>query len=234
MLALLGFVFTPLGLGMGVLFWFLVVPPRLASLDDTGATAIATIENMRERRNVRYNSVHPWVIGYSFTDETEKPCHGETQTTNLEFVRTHRVGDTVWVSYDRSDPGVSKIRGVNIAGLPAWMLTFPAGMFVLGIILLILRRVRISRAVAVYEQGTEVQGRLVRAKLLRSVHIGWKHPVSIKYVFEDELGQECFGKIWSWHKEAQEFKQGQVCTVLYERAEPSRSVLYDALALYLE
>lgn len=234
MAMLLGLIFTPMGIGMGVLFWFFMVPPWLANLDDTGATAVATIESKWENRKTHYNNFHPWVITYRFTDESGATRTGETQTTDREFVRTRRVGDTVWVSYDSSDPVLSKIRGVAVAGLPAWVLIFPGAMFAVGAAMLILRHLRVSRALEVYEQGTETPGTLVSAKLLKSVNMGWKHPMSIKYKFEDDLGQECFGKVWSWHKKAQEFKEGRACTVLYGRAEPARSILYDALALYLE
>jgi hypothetical protein len=48
------------------------------------------------------------------------------------------------------------------------------------------------------------------------------------------MGLERTGKTWSWHPKARELREGQECTVLYNRVNPLHSVLYNALAFYLE
>ncbi len=222
------------GIGLGVFFWLLVVPPYLKELDSSGAVAPGVVDDMVEHRNVHYGNVHPWGIKYHFEPESGGTYRGETETTDLKFVKTHSVGDAIEISYDPSNPALNKIRGVTVAGFSMWVLLFPGAQFLAGVILLMARHVRVAAALEVYEQGTQTQGRLLKAKLLRHVNMWTKHPVSLRYVFEDEMGQECFGKMWSWHPKAREFKEGQECTVLYNRANPSRNLLYDALALYRE
>jgi hypothetical protein len=234
MLFLIGLILALSGAGTGVFLYLLTVPAHLKNLDSTGAAAEGVIDSMVEHGNVHYGNVHPWGIGYHFTAASGGIYHGETETTDLEFVRTHSAGDRITISYAASNPRISKIQGVEIAGISMWFLLIPAGELAVGLLLLLVRHIRIAGALEVYEMGTETQGRILSAKPLKSVHMGTKHPVSIKYAFEDEMGQECFGKVWSWHPGARELARGQACTVLYNRANPGQSILYDSLALYLE
>jgi len=234
LLAIIGWIVLLSGAGMGVLFWMLSAPAWSMKIDATGEKAEGSIVEMVEYTNVRYGSVHPWGIRYRFETRSGELLRGETETTNLEFVRAHRVGDKVTISYDPDRPERNKILGVEVAGLQTWVFYFPGVQLLIGLILLVLGHIIISNALAVYEQGTETPGRILRAKLLRSVNMGWKHPMSIKYGFEDEMGQERTGKVWSLHEVAREFKEGRECTVLYNRVNPSRSILYDTQALYLE
>lgn len=229
-----GIILALSGIGIGVFFWLLIVPPGIKKLDGTGDVAPGIIDAMVEHKNVHYGNVHPWGIKYRFEVQSGKTYHAETETTDLEFVKNHRVGDAIEVSYDPSNPGFNKIRGVVVAGFPLWVLVFPGTELLIGLVLLAIRHVRIAAALEVYEQGTQTQGRVMSAKRLWYVHMGRKHPVSVRYEFEDEMGQKRPGKMWSWHPKGREFKEGQECTVLYSRINPSHNLIYDALALYLE
>ena len=233
-LGLTGMILMASGAGIAVIFYIFMVPGHMKTLDDTGTTAIGTIDNIRWNRNVNYGNRHPLVISYHFMAESGGPYYGSTESLDIEKLQRYRIGDEIPVSYDRSDPRINKITGVEIAGMPLWVMIFPAVEFALGFIFLTLNSARRNRAIVAYVEGLEVEGEITSAKLLRHVRMGWKNPVSIAYVFKDELGQKISGKIWSWHKKAREFKEGQVCTVLYKREDPSQSIVYDALALYLE
>ena len=234
LLAVASVILIAAGIGLAVLFSFLIVPRALKELDVTGILANGTVESMVERRNVQYGSVHPWEISYRFETESGEVQRGRTETTDLDFVRARKVGDSVTIAYDPANPALSKILGVGVAGLQEWFFFIPAGELAIGLVLLAFRSARVSAALAVYEQGTERQGRILHAKVLRSVNMWRRHPVSVRYSFEDEMGLRRFGKTWSWHPKARELKEGQECSVLYDRVNTSRSVLYDTLELYLE
>lgn len=233
-LSILAVVLILSGIGIAVVFWLFTVSPRVNSLDIDGSVTEATITAMKENRNVRYGSRHPWTIEYGFITESGEEHEGHTETTDLDFVHSHKVGDTVTVSYDQRDPSISKIQSVEVAGLPFWLMVFPGSEIAAGLFFFILWHRRISVARDIYEQGTETEGRIRRAKVLRSVHMGRKNPLSVEYVFEEEFGQEVSGKAWSWHEKARSLEEGQACTVLYNRTNPAQSLLYDVLEPYLE
>ncbi len=233
-LGLTGLILMATGASIVVVFSLFMVSGRVKNLDETGATATGTIDDIRWNRNVNYGNRHPLVVSYHFMAESGGPYHGSTESLDIEKLQRYKVGDEIPVSYDRSDPRISKLRGVRIAEMPLWVMFLPAGMFLTGIILFALHCIRRSNALSVYVDGIEVEGEIIEAKLLRSVNMGWKHPMSISYTFKDEMGERATGKVWSWHQGAREFKQGQSCTVLYDRENPAHSILYDAIALYLE
>lgn len=233
-LGLTGLIFMATGACIVVVFLFFMVPGRMKNLDETGATATGIIDDIRWNRKVNYGNRHPLVISYHFMAESGGPYRGSTESLDIEKLQRYKVADEIPVSYDRSDPRISKVRGVEIAVMPLWVLIVPAGMFLAGLILFTLNCIRRSSAISVYVDGIEVEGEIIAARLLRSVNMGWKHPMSISYTFKDEMGERASGKVWSWHYGAREFKEGQGCTVLYDRENPSRSILYDAVALYME
>jgi hypothetical protein len=233
-LGLTGLILMASGAGIAVVFYFFMVPPHMEALDDTGATATGTIDSIRWNRNVNYGNRHPLVVSYHFTAETGATYYGSTESLDVEKLQRYQVGDEIPISYDRWDPGINKIAGVKIAAMPLWVMVFPAAEFAVGVIFFVLNGIRRNRAVSLYVDGVEVEGEIVVAKLLRTVNMGWKHPVSIGYGFDDEMGDRVLSKVWSWHKGAREFKEGQKCTVLYDRENPARSILYDSIALYLE
>jgi len=233
-LGLTGLILMASGAGIAVAFYIFMVPGHVRKLDETGAAATGTIDDIRWNRTVHYGNRNPLVVSYHFMAESGGPYYGSTESLDTEKLEKYRVGDEIPISYDREDPRVNKVRGVEIAGMPQWVMVFPVVEFAIGMIFFVLNSIRRGNALSVYVEGAQAEGEIIVATLLRSVNMGWKHPVSIGYAFDDELGERAFGKVWSWHKKARDFREGQKCTVLYDRENPARSILYDALALYLE
>jgi len=228
---LMGLMFLLMGLVFLVLFLMLLVPPSLKNLDNTGETGLGNIVKMEENRKVHYGNVSPWVIEYIFITKEGLNCEGSMQSTDLKFVRSHKPGDSVHVSYDSNNPELNKIRDVDIAGFQLWTLVFPLLMVILGLIILTSRYLKILREMEIYQSGLFVAGRIKSTKYLWYVNKGRKHPVSLEYMFNDEFGREIAGKKWSWHSQARDIKPGTDCMVLYDRSNPHYSLLINSFEL---
>lgn len=215
-------------------FYVFTVPPWRTDLDQRGAVTAGEIVA------VDSGDWAPWLLRYSYDVPSGETFNGEMETGDLMFSLTHHPGDSVEVSYDPSNPSISKIRGVEIAGSPWWVLILPCAGFVVSVVYAILGCGKYLAARRVYETGLETAGMIVRGKVpllyMISSYLSYK-PVRIGYVFEDENGEEHSNSVLVYHRKAYEWMQtvvGTGCTVLYDREESSSNLLYDSLRLRIE
>jgi hypothetical protein len=207
------------------------VRPRRAGLDKTGAAAPGVIEQVAHRETVL------WVLKYRFKTPSGKTYRDEMTTNDWNFSLPLRPGDAVEVRYDAGNPRLSKIRGVEIEGFPWWTPVFPAAGFVAAAVWTIFGYRRYFAARRIYREGTQAAGLLALDRMPR---LAWRmigFPVRLRYTFTDENGTERGGYVRIWMEALQKrhmtllAQVGSECTVLYDRDNPSKSLLYDALAL---
>ena len=232
-----GLLLIGLGAGMGVgipmVFYFLsgcISPTVDWALDRSHATATAVITDKEFLSHTQIGSRSPWRVAFRFTTPGGVTVNAVGHTYDSSFA-TKKVGDSLMVEYDPTDPSRARPVGgcASLLSLRLLvMITLLLGTdFVVGVAMLVATwfKARSERALLTFGAAVDAEVFLVRR--VKYIHFGSRSPYDVYYRFLDHLGREVTAKDrtynYGW---AEGLKPGDSVGVVYNPQSPTANVLW--------
>ena len=227
---LFGLIWLATGIGMLVVFLIIGSPTADFRLDRSGTTADGTVTAV-SRRGTR----NPFRIEYTFTAADGAAYTGRSYSRS----RRGLMNDSkVTVEYLPADPAVSRIQGLRYSAIPLTMYLLPVFFIVAGGIIWGVGVRKLSRTRRLCEKGAVTTGTVVGAQWskLMSMKTSFRTPrrfrYELRYRFTDDRGRERQARQTTYApQDAFDLKEGDTITVLFDRADPARSLAADVLQL---
>ncbi|MBN1917781.1 MAG: DUF3592 domain-containing protein [Verrucomicrobia bacterium] len=227
---LFGLIWLATGLVMLVVFLFISHPLADVQIrrDHTLATGAVTGVTRDGNRN-------PYRVAYTFADADGVQHSGRSFTGTRPALEP---GEQVKVEYMPVRPRWSRIAGMRYAVFPATMHILPLVFLVSGAAVWFTGVVKLARLRHVYEHGVVTVGAVLREKWykLMRVNTGFRTPsrylYELRYRFRDDRGLErdavhrTYVEAGSLH-----FAEGDTIIVLFDRANPARSMAVEVLGV---
>jgi hypothetical protein len=215
---------------MLVVFLFLGDPLadyRISRSNET-ATGIVTDVTRQGRKN-------PYRIAYTFTDRDG------AEHTGRSFSRSRRgllTGNEVMIEYVPAEPRLSRIQGMRYCPIPLGTYVMALSFTVAGGAIWAFGVVKLGRMRRLCEQGAVTTGTVVAARWNRlfSMRTSFRTPrrfrYEVHYRFTDDRGleREAVHRTYAV-PDSLHLSEGDPITVLFDRANPARSLAAEALEL---
>ncbi len=223
-----GAIWLATGVVMLVVFLLLGDPTIDTRIGANHETATGTVTAIK-----RAGSRNPYRVDYAFTAADGVEYEGRSYTRELHGLA---VGSEVTVEYLPDDPTRSRIKGHHYSAIPVTMYLLPAFFIVAGGAIWASGIVRLGRLRRLYEQGTVTTGTVVGAKWnkLIGVKASPKTPrrilYELRYRFTDDRGRERTSASRTYVvPDTFDFAEGDTIAVLFDRANPARSLALNLL-----
>ena len=232
-----GILFTALGVGLAgglsVFFWVLggyTWPTDDVALNRSHASATATITEKQSISHINVESKHPWKVRFRFTDAEGRTVEAVGFTYDQSF-GNKAPGDTMEVEYDPAEPTRARPVGGSAAVLSLWAYLLGLALLgpdlVIGVVLLLLVRLRARGERILLAYGTGAEAEVARVKRLRHIRFGTQNPYDVYYDFTDHLGHRVAGRDRTYHYAwAEALKPGERVGVVYNPRAPAANVLW--------
>jgi hypothetical protein len=144
------------------------------------------------------------------------------------------VEDTVTIQYVAAQPRLSRIAGMRHGPIPPGMFWLPAFFIVAGGAIWLFGAAKMGRLQRLYELGIATPGTVTSTrwnKLVR-VNVGLRAPTrylyELRYTFRDDRGLERTSVTRTFAvPHTFDFKKGDAVTILFDRADPARSLVVE-------
>jgi hypothetical protein len=212
-------------LGFGMVF-VLVFGPRPAEelqLALSGATARGTVSTASPT-NTSVNDVTVWRYDFTFRAADGQQYAAHSYSTGQSF----GAGDRVLIEYATARPESARIESTRLSAAPYWAMALMLGFPIFGAVLVIGGAIRGVRQASLLQYGNLTTGRVLSTQS-ETVAIEGVPVLRHDYEFLASDGQTYYGSARTLYSgligdEPQE-------PILYDAANPSRSMLIDSLPL---
>ncbi len=225
---LFGMIWLVVGVVMLVVLLILGDPTADYRIRRNHETAAGTVTQItrRGRRN-------PYRIEYAFTAGDGAEHRGRSYSRSRRgLVR----GGEVTIEYLPKEPALSRIKGMRYSPIPHTMYLMPIFFIVAGGIIWAGGISKLGRMRRLCEEGSVTVGTVIGAKWnkLLSVKASLKMPrrilYELRYRFTDDRGRERDSIQRTYAvPDSFDFNEGDIVTVLFDRANPARSLALDVL-----
>lgn len=227
---LFGAIWCATGAVMLVVFLVLADPTVDFRIRRNHTTATGTVTEVTRRGNR-----NPYRIAYTFTAGDGVEYAGRSFSSRRRGLSG---GNEVTVEYVPADPALSRIEGMRYASIPQTMYLLGLLFFVVGGMIWTTGVLKFGRMRRLCEQGSVTTGTVVAArwnKLMRmktSPRTPRRILYELRYRFRDDRGRERESSQRTYAvADSFDFKEGDTITVLFDRANPARSLALDVLEL---
>lgn len=184
-------------------------------------------------RIARSGNRNPYRIEYAFTTDDGAEYGGRSYTRKLGGLV---VGSELTIEYIASDPSKSRIEGQRYSPIAPTMYLLAVFLLVAGGAIWLSGVIRLGRLRRLYELGIAATGTVVSTtwNKMRRINAGSKTPrrfmYEVRYRFTDDRGRERHSVQRTYAApDSVSFKVGDTITVLFDRANPARSLALDVL-----
>ena len=164
--AIIGIVFLPIGIFMGILFYSLGIMDDYLVDDWKPASAkpLRWINSTGERINNRY--VPGIEVEYRINDN--QSIISVVKITKFDYVSNYRSeydkGNEINIEYSESKPNIAKIEGFSASAIPVFIALFPLIFFIAGVILMLIAFNLRSKVRMVLENGQFAVGTITKKR----------------------------------------------------------------------
>lgn len=227
---LFGAIWCATGAVMLVVFLVLADPTADFRIRRSHETATGTVTEVTRRGNR-----NPYRIAYTFTAGDGVEYAGRSFSSRRRGLLR---GNEVTVEYVPADPALSRIEGMRYASIAQTMYLLALFFLVVGGMIWTAGMVKLGRMRRLCEQGAVTTGTVVAARWNKLMRIKTSRRTprrilyELRYRFSDDRGleRESSQKTYAV-PDSLDFKEGDTVTVLFDRANPARSLAADILEL---
>jgi len=227
---LFGAIWCGVGAVMLVVFLVLADPTVDYSIRRNHETATGTVTEVTRRGNR-----NPYRIAYTFTAGDGVEYAGRSFSSKRRGLLK---GDEVTIEYVPANPALSRIEGMRYAAIAQTMYLMALLFLVVGGMIWATGMVKFGRTRRLCERGSAAEGTVVAARWNKLMGMKTSRGTprrilyEVRYRFRDDRGleRESTQKTYAV-PDSLDFKEGDTITILFDRANPARSLAAEVLEL---